>query len=243
MSRARRPLPRGSVQGMATRRLLDRLWAEDAAGRSWCRVRLQVPPAASEKRADPAPADGAPSDSLEAIAREAAACTRCKLAASRTRVVPGEGARAPRIVFVGEAPGADEDREGRPFVGRAGALLTRMIAAMGFTREQVFIANVLKCRPPGNRSTEPDEIAACGDYLRRQLALLAPEVIVPLGAHAARWLLGSAVTIGGVRGRIHAYGTAKVVPTFHPSYLLRKPEEKGKAWEDLQAAMAILGPR
>ncbi|HAK93459.1 MAG TPA: DNA polymerase [Planctomycetes bacterium] len=236
---------------MVTRRLLDRLWAEGAAGRSWCRVRRAVRPAAPERRGEPAPeqravpppAGAEPSDSLEAIAAEAAACTRCRLGALRTHAVPGEGARFPRIVFVGEAPGEDEDRQGRPFVGRAGALLTRMIAAMGFSREQVFIANVLKCRPPGNRSPEPDEIAACKDYLRRQLALLAPEVIVPLGAHAARWMLGDTVTISRVRGRVHVYGAAKVVPTFHPSYLLRKPEEKGKAWEDLQTAMRLLGLR
>ncbi len=227
---------------MVTRRLLDRLWAEEAAGRSWCRVRrAPQPPASPEACAAPAPPGAEGSDSIEAVAREAAACTRCRLGALRKHAVPGEGARFPRVVFVGEAPGEDEDVQGRPFVGRAGALLTRMIAAMGFSREQVFIANVLKCRPPGNRSPEPDEIAACRDYLRRQLALLAPEVIVPLGAHAARWILGETVTIGQVRGRVHVYGTAKVVPTFHPSYLLRKPEEKGKAWADLQVAMRLLG--
>jgi DNA polymerase len=166
---------------------------------------------------------------------------QCVLGGLRRNSVPGEGSPAARLAFVGEAPGEDEDLQGRPFVGRAGELLSRMIAAMGFVRDQVFIANVLKCRPPGNRSPQPEEIAACSGLLRRQLALLAPDVIVALGAHAARWLLGRAVGINEVRGQVFDRDGAKIVPTFHPSYLLRCPEEKGKAWADLQVAMRLLG--
>lgn len=226
---------------MVTRRIIDRLWAEHAAGRTWCRIRRVGRRSAAQERGDETDlSGGGPRDSLEGIAAEVAACRRCALGGLRRNSVPGEGSPAPRLVFVGEAPGEEEDRQGRPFVGPAGELLNRMIAAMGFSREQVFIANVLKCRPPGNRSPAPEEVAACKDYLRRQLALLSPEVIVPLGAHAVRWFLDRAVGINAVRGRIFSRGAARIVPTFHPSYLLRVPEDKGKAWADLQVAMKLL---
>jgi DNA polymerase len=144
-------------------------------------------------------------------------------------------------MFVGEGPGEEEDREGRPFVGPAGKLLTRMIAAMGLAREDVYIANVVKCRPPGNRTPAPEEIAACREYLRRQIALVKPQVVIPLGNPATRWFLGAVVGITRVRGQPVDQGDFVVVPTFHPSYLLRSPEEKGKAWADLQVAMGLLG--
>ncbi len=177
-------------------------------------------------------------------------CTKCGLATTRKNTVFGQGDPAARLVFVGEAPGADEDRQGVAFVGLAGQLLTRMIAAMGLTREQVFICNVLKCRPPGNRAPAPDEVAACSPYLTEQIQTISPEVIVALGAPAAQTLLQTGETIGRLRGRFHDYypsGTAllgepiPLMPTYHPAYLLRSPGEKAKAWHDLQMVMAKLG--
>ena len=206
-----------------------RLWAEEAAGRGGLRVRRPEAPSA------------AAADSLALIAGEVRDCTRCGLCRSRTKPVAGEGPPTCELMFVGEAPGYYEDQQGRPFIGPAGHLLTRMIEAMGLKREHVFITNVLKCRPPSNRDPLPEEIAACKQFLKRQLQLLEPRVVIPLGAHAARWLLGVDTGISQVRGRIVDRGAFLVVPTFHPSYLLRSPEEKGKDWADLQVAMKILG--
>ncbi len=181
---------------------------------------------------------------------EVRGCTRCGLAQTRNRTVFGQGDPAARLVFVGEAPGFDEDRQGVAFVGRAGQLLTRMIAAMGLTREEVFICNVLKCRPPGNRDPLADEILACAPFLRRQLAIIRPEVLVALGAPAAKTLLCTAASIGKLRGRFHEYHLSAtgaegpsipVMPTYHPAYLLRYPAEKRKTWDDLQMVMARLG--
>ena len=186
-------------------------------------------------RATPGPAG------LDAIAAEICACNRCPLGSSRTRAVPGQGAREARILFVGEAPGAEEDRTGLAFVGRAGELLTRMIRAMGLGRDEVFIANVIKCRPPENRDPRPDEVATCLPYLERQLDLIGPEVIVALGAHAARSLLGTDQGIGRLRGRVHTWRRIPVVPTYHPAYLLRYPEMKQAAWQDLQLALGVIG--
>ncbi len=177
-------------------------------------------------------------------------CTKCGLATTRKKTVFGQGDPAARLVFVGEAPGADEDQQGVAFVGTAGQLLTRMIAAMGLTRDQVYICNVLKCRPPGNRTPAPDEVAACSPYLMEQLQTIAPQVIVALGAPAAQTLLQTGETIGRLRGRFHDYypsGTAllgepiPLMPTYHPAYLLRSPGEKAKAWHDLQMVMTKLG--
>jgi DNA polymerase len=170
-----------------------------------------------------------------------AACTRCALAATRTTTVPGEGAPRARLLFIGEGPGADEDRLGRPFVGRAGQLLTRMIEAMGLSRDEVFIANVVKCRPPGNRVPLPEESAACMPYLARQIALIRPEVVCALGATAAQALLATKEPIGRLRGRFHEFGGLALMPTFHPSYLLRNERDKGVAWEDLKQILARLG--
>lgn len=179
-------------------------------------------------------------------------CTRCPLhAQGRTRTVFGVGHARPELVFVGEGPGADEDRVGEPFVGKAGQLLTRMIAAMTLTRAQVYICNTVKCRPPDNRTPTDDEMDACSPYLIRQLAILRPRVIVALGRPAAQTLLDTKSPIGQLRGRFHDFPPArwahyglkpcKLMPTFHPAYLLRSPEEKGKAWEDLKQVMRLLG--
>jgi DNA polymerase len=184
---------------------------------------------------------GCGSPALLAIRQELGDCRRCKLAAGRRRLVFGVGNPAAELVFVGEGPGEDEDRQGEPFVGRAGQLLTRMIEAMGFARGDVYIANVVKCRPPGNRNPEPDEIEACEPFLRAQLAAIHPRIIVALGKFAAQTLLRDATPISRLRGRWATYEGVKLMPTFHPAYLLRSPDEKKKAWEDLQLVMKDLG--
>jgi len=174
-------------------------------------------------------------------------CRKCRLCEGRTQTVFGQGSPAARLVFVGEGPGFEEDKQGLAFVGPAGQLLTKMIAAMGLTRDDVYICNVVKCRPPENRTPQADEILACSPYLHEQLSILAPEMIVALGAPAAKTLLNTAESIGKLRGRFHNYmgdGTGAaipVMPTYHPAYLLRSPEEKGKVWADLQLVMAELG--
>ncbi|MBN2562145.1 MAG: uracil-DNA glycosylase [Phycisphaerae bacterium] len=184
-------------------------------------------------------------------ADEVKPCTRCGLATTRTKTVFGQGSPTARIVFVGEAPGHDEDVSGEAFVGRAGRLLTDMIQkGMGLRREDVYICNVLKCRPPNNRTPALDEIAACKDYLYRQLEIIHPEVIIALGAPAAQTLLGTRDGIGRLRGHFHDFypgGSAlmgdaiPLMPTYHPAYLLRSPGEKAKAWVDLKTVMARLG--
>ncbi len=183
--------------------------------------------------------------------REVQTCRKCSLSKTRTKTVFGCGSPQARLVFVGEAPGFDEDRTGMPFVGKAGALLTKMIeAGMGLARDEVYICNVLKCRPPSNRDPSADEILACSAYLQQQLEWIHPEVIIALGAPAAKTLLCTTSGIGKLRGRFHEYdlsgtkGAGPVVslmPTYHPAYLLRNPGEKGKTWSDLQMVMAKLG--
>jgi DNA polymerase len=184
----------------------------------------------------PAPdAPEEPGTALAALAAEAATCRRCRLCDGRRSVVFGEGSPSPRLMVVGEAPGADEDASGRPFVGKAGQLLTRMLASIGLRREEVYIANVLKCRPPGNRPPQPDEVAACRPYLRAQAEHLRPELVLVLGNHAARALLQTDRSIGSIRGRpTTSPDGLRVLPTFHPAYLLRTPEAKREAWMDLQ---------
>ena len=171
-------------------------------------------------------------------------CTRCKLhTLGRQRVVFGVGNPDADLMFVGEAPGADEDLQGIPFVGRAGQLLTKMIEAINLRRDDVYIANVIKCRPPGNRNPEPDEIAECEPFLFQQIAAINPKVIVALGAFAAKTLLRSEESISRLRGNIYDFRGAKLIPTFHPSFLLRSPDRKRDAWEDLKRARALLsGP-
>ncbi len=177
-------------------------------------------------------------------------CRKCALCETRKQTVFGSGSPAARVMFVGEAPGAEEDRQGLPFVGRAGQLLTQMIGAMKLKREDVYICNVLKCRPPDNRTPAADEVAACSPYLLEQLRVVHPEVIVALGAPAAQSLLGTGESIGRLRGRFHEYrlhGSTPgiqpipLMPTYHPAYLLRSPGEKSKTWADLQMVMAHLG--
>jgi uracil-DNA glycosylase family 4 len=178
-------------------------------------------------------------------------CTRCGLHETRTQTVFGVGLARPELVFVGEGPGADEDAQGVPFVGRAGQLLTRMIAAMTLTREQVYICNVVKCRPPGNRTPTEDEMETCRPYLFRQLAVLRPKVIVTLGRPATQTLLATKTAISRLRGRFHDFPppalageglpSCPLMPTFHPAYLLRNPPAKGDAWADLQQVMKLLG--
>jgi DNA polymerase len=185
---------------------------------------------------DPAARPVVPADfpTLEALAEFAAGCPRCKLSSKRTHLVFGQGnARAP-LMFVGEAPGADEDAQGLAFVGRAGQLLTKIIEAIGLSRDDVFIANVLKCRPPENRNPEPDEVAACLPYLREQIRLIAPRIIVTLGTFATQAILESELSIGRLRGRFHPLGPVRVMPTYHPAFLLRSPERKKDVWEDMK---------
>ena len=181
-------------------------------------------------------------ESLPALAREVAACRKCPLAATRTQTVFSDGSSVSRIMFIGEAPGADEDAQGVPFVGRAGQLLTKMIEnGMGIPRQEVYIANVLKCRPPGNRNPEPEEIEACRGYLEQQIEAVRPEVIVALGKFAAQFLLGTEEGIMKIRGRWGEYRGIPVMPTFHPSFLLRQPDRKRDAWNDLLAVLTRLG--
>jgi uracil-DNA glycosylase family 4 len=186
-------------------------------------------------------AKGCGSPALLAVREELGECTRCKLAGGRHHLVFGVGDPRAELVFVGEGPGEDEDLQGEPFVGRAGQLLTKMIEAMGYARSDVYIANVVKCRPPGNRNPEPDEIEACERFLRAQLAAIRPRVVVALGKFAAQTLLRDGTAISRLRGRWFTYEGVKLMPTFHPAYLLRSPEEKKKAWEDLQLVMKELG--
>ena len=179
---------------------------------------------------------------LEALREHIGDCQRCKLAPHRTRIVFGVGNPKARLVFVGEAPGRDEDRQGEPFVGRAGQLLTEIITkGMKLRREDVYIANVIKCRPPENRNPEPDEVASCEPFLLRQLHLIGPEVIVALGKFAVQTLLRTKGPITQLRGRWYDYHGIRLMPTFHPAYLLRNPADKRLVWEDIQKVMAVLG--
>jgi DNA polymerase len=184
--------------------------------------------------------DFAALDSLDAVAQSAAACTRCPLHATATNAVPGEGNPEADFVLVGEAPGANEDATGRPFVGQAGQLLTKIIEAIKLTREQVFICNVLKHRPPGNRNPLPDEVHACSPYLLRQLELLRPKVIVTLGTYASQTLLSTKQSIGQLRGHVHRFHGIPLVVTYHPAALLRNPAWKRPTWDDVQLARRVL---
>jgi len=168
-------------------------------------------------------------------------CQRCKLAPTRTQIVFGVGNPGADLLFVGEAPGADEDAQGIPFVGQAGQLLTKIIEAMGLSRDDVYIANIIKCRPPGNRNPHPDEIASCEPFLVSQLNIIRPKLICCLGTFAAQTLLKTKDPISRLRGRWHAYHGIKLMPTFHPAYLLRNPADKKIVWQDMRLIMAELG--
>jgi uracil-DNA glycosylase family 4 len=198
------------------------------------------PPATTGLRPALPPSSGLASADLDAIAVSIAQCRACGLCQQRTRTVPGEGPATPELVFVGEGPGADEDASGRPFVGAAGQLLDKMISAMGMRRDEVFICNVVKCRPPGNRAPEPDEMAACMPFLEAQLAALKPKVICLLGATPLKALLGL-TGITRLHGQRKEWRGVPVIPSFHPAYLLRNAEAKKPAWEDLKIVLGVLG--
>ncbi|MEN3332387.1 MAG: uracil-DNA glycosylase [Blastocatellia bacterium] len=193
-----------------------------------------LPPEPAAPAAQTLPIIQAQDPSLEAIREDIGECTRCKLHEQRTHIVFGEGDPQARLVFIGEGPGADEDASGRPFVGRAGQLLDKIIAAIGLKRDECYIANVVKCRPPGNRTPERDETATCEQFLFRQLALIQPQVIVALGSPAFQCLLRTKDTITRSRGEWREWNGIKVMPTFHPAYLLRSPDKKREAWDDMK---------
>lgn len=198
-------------------------------------------PAEAAPAGDPLPQKELVPGTLEHLAAAVRHCRNCPLCETRLNAVPGEGDPKARIMFIGEAPGADEDRQGRPFVGAAGQLLDKMILAMQLKREETFIANIVKCRPPRNRTPMPDEAAACIGYLQHQIRMIKPEVIVLLGATAAHFLLQREEGIMRLRGRWLEYDGIPVMPTFHPAFLLRQESAKREAWEDLKAVMRRLG--
>lgn len=205
--------------------------------------RAAPPKPAMAREASPTPGGRTvAADGLAAIAQRIRACRSCRLCETRTNTVPGQGNPRPELMFVGEGPGADEDEQGLAFVGRAGQLLTKIIEAMGFTREEVFIGNIVKCRPPGNRVPEPDEMATCIPYLKEQIALLKPKVIVCLGATAVKGLFGDDVPgITKLRGTWMTFEGIEVMPTLHPAYLLRNPPAKKDVWTDMQDVVKRLG--
>jgi DNA polymerase len=217
--------------------------------RSW-RARAGDEPAAAadagvgrpdETAVEPTGRVGDPARALAALKAHIGDCTRCKLhALGRSQVVFGVGSPTAALMFVGEAPGADEDRLGEPFVGRAGQLLTKIIEAIGLRRADVYIANVIKCRPPGNRNPEPDEVATCEPFLFEQIDLIRPRVIVALGTFAAHALLGTDAPISRLRGRVHDFRGSKLIATFHPAFLLRSPDRKRDVWEDMKKVRALL---
>jgi uracil-DNA glycosylase family 4 len=176
-------------------------------------------------------------ETLDDIHADLGDCRRCKLAQERNHIVFGDGNAKAKLVFIGEGPGAEEDRKGQPFVGAAGQLLTRIIEAIKLSRSQVYICNIIKCRPPGNRNPESDEIKTCFPFLERQIAALQPDFIIALGTFAAQTLLATATPISRLRGRFHVYKGIKVVPTYHPAYLLRNPDKKRDVWEDMKMLM------
>lgn len=180
-------------------------------------------------------------EALRIIQEDIGDCTRCGLHKGRNKIVFADGSPNARLLFVGEGPGADEDAQGLPFVGRAGQLLNNMIAAMGLKREEIYIANVVKCRPPSNRTPEPEEANTCSPFLFRQIDVVRPEVVVALGATAATYLLGQRQPLAGLRGRVHNFRGSKLIVTYHPAFLLRDPRQKKEAWADLQIAMRELG--
>jgi uracil-DNA glycosylase len=177
---------------------------------------------------------------LNKICTDMADCRRCPLGKTRRNLVFGSGSHRARVVFVGEAPGADEDEQGVPFVGRAGQLLTKIIEAMGLNRKDVYICNILKCRPPQNRNPLPEEISACEPFLKKQLQIISPKIICALGTFAAKTLLKTEVPITVLRGRFHSYEGIALMPTYHPAYLLRNPSAKKLVWEDVQLIMKEL---
>jgi len=200
-------------------------------------VNVDIKKPMSEKKVKKAEAPKNYGDLLKDLSCDVAACEACTLAGTRKNVVFGDGNPEARLVFVGEAPGADEDEQGLPFVGRAGQLLTNIIKAMGLERKDVYICNILKCRPPGNRNPLPEEIRLCEPFLKKQLRLIAPQIICALGSFAAKTLLRTETPITVLRGRFHSYEGIPLMPTYHPAYLLRNPSAKKQVWDDVQLIM------
>ena len=226
------------------RSLKERLRVDGELGRplSYLTREKAVAAADTGERSAPAVPESsiAKQSGLDAVRELLGDCRRCPLHRTRHSLVFGEGNPEADLVFVGEAPGADEDAQGRPFVGRAGQLLTKIIGAMGLKREEVYICNILKCRPPGNRNPQPEEIAPCEPFLIRQLEAIRPRVICALGTFAAHTLLKSEAPISVLRGRFHSYQGIPLMPTYHPAYLLRNPGAKKQVWEDVQMIMKTL---
>ncbi len=188
----------------------------------------------------PLPSQGSEAKGLDQIRNDLGDCHRCGLSTHRTHIVFGEGDPNARLVFVGEGPGFEEDRSGRPFVGPAGQLLTKIIEAIKLSRDQVYICNAIKCRPPGNRNPALEEIAACRPFLERQIAAIEPEAICTLGTFAAQTLLNTQMPISKLRGRFHTYNGIRLMPTYHPAYLLRHPDQKRAVWEDMKKIASLL---
>ncbi len=217
-----------------------------AAARSPASARPPTPAPAPAPAQQPGTSPGSTRTATwSELEAQVAACTRCILHASRSRTVFGVGRRDAELMVIGEAPGAEEDRQGEPFVGRAGQLLNAMLRAIGFAREDVFIANILKCRPPSNRDPRPEEAAACADYLARQIELVEPRALLAVGRIAAQWLLQTDAPIGRLRGGLHRFGAQAIplVVTYHPAYLLRSPMAKAKTWQDLCMAKQVVSAR
>jgi DNA polymerase len=211
-------------------------WLRFQGRLGWAGVKEEIEPPAPPRRRQPQ----ASRQTLQDIREELGDCRRCKLAQGRNLIVFGDGSPQARLMFIGEGPGAEEDAQGLPFVGKAGKLLNNMLSKLGLRREEVYIANVVKCRPPGNRDPEKDEITACLPFLDKQIDSIRPRVIVVLGKIAAQTLLHTQAPITRLRGQWQRYRDIPVMPTFHPSYLLRLPEERRKTWEDMQLVMEQL---
>jgi DNA polymerase len=203
-------------------------------------TRLPVAQVVAEEVIMPPPSPASAGETLEAIRADIGDCQRCKLAPTRTHIVYGSGNPNAELVFVGEAPGFEEDQQGLPFVGAAGQLLTKIIESTGVKREDVYICNILKCRPPNNRNPEPDEVFSCSPFLKRQIASIQPKVVCCLGKFAAQTMLRSGDSITRLRGQFHDIDGMRVIATFHPAYLLRSPEKKREVWEDMKQIRAEL---
>lgn len=234
------PQDKKSTLAWAAKAVKEHLLLAELEGLEQVELFRQEAKPSSQGEAAPAPGRG---PSLEEMRRELEGSCCCKLGATRKNLVFGEGNPRAELVFVGEGPGAEEDQQGRPFVGRAGKLLDDIIKAMKLKREEVYICNVVKCRPPGNRLPEADEVAACLPYLLAQLEIIRPKIIVTLGALATQTLLKTKDPMNKLRGRFHHYGHTLLMPTYHPAYLLRSPGEKNKTWQDMKMVMKELGKK
>jgi uracil-DNA glycosylase len=232
------------IDGLSVNVSLDRAFATTVTVNHAVSSRLPGSDLSVERRSrslfELAPSRQPSGENLESIRTDLGDCRRCKLCSGRTNIVFGSGSSEAKLVFVGEGPGADEDAQGLPFVGAAGQLLTKIIEAIQLTRDQVYICNIVKCRPPSNRTPEDDEISACSPFLFRQIESIRPRVICCLGAVAAQTVLGTKTAVGKLRGRFHDYRGIQVMPTWHPAYLLRNPNAKRDVWDDVKKIRAFL---